>query len=185
MFEILATIAGLVQGVLAYLNKRSSWLVYALQALFLIIFSFQQHLFGDALQNVLFMAYCAYGFLMWGREKYSKITVLDRKWRVICIAAACVLSTAIWLFLRNTSDPLPLLDSATTATTIVASVLLLFRKLETWVVWLVNDILYMVQYWMLPDKAVYLFGLYVVWTVLAIISLINWNKIYKSYAYEI
>lgn len=120
-----------------------------------------------------------------GAGKYSKITVLDSKWRVICIAAASVLSTVIWLFLHNTSDPLPLLDSATTATTIVASVLLLFRKLETWVVWLVNDILYMVQYWMLPDKAIYLFGLYVVWTVLAIISLINWNKIYKSYAYEI
>lgn len=72
MFEILATVAGLVQGVLAYLNKRSSWLVYALQALFLIIFSFQQHLFGDAVQNVLFMAYCAYGFWVWGRENTAR-----------------------------------------------------------------------------------------------------------------
>ena len=54
MFEILAAILGLIQGVLVMLNKRSNWLVYAAQMIALVIFSYQVKLYGDMLQNIFY-----------------------------------------------------------------------------------------------------------------------------------
>ena len=38
----------------------------------------------------------------------------------------------------------------------------------------------MYQYFNLPDQALYLFALYVIWTVLAVATFINWLRIYKN-----
>lgn len=180
MFEIGAFIAGLIQGILAYSNKRSSWLVYALQTVFLILFSFQQKLYGNAFQNLLFLSYCMLGYWLWGCQRFSCITTLNRHKRIMMIFGTVLLWITIWRVLSLTDDPLPQLDAATTATTVVASILLLCRKLETWIVWFFNDVLYMIQYLMLSEKALYLFVLYVIWTCMAIFSYKSWLTIYKK-----
>lgn len=45
-FEILATVFGLIQGILVMLNKRSNWIFYSLQMLFLVAFSIDFRLWG-------------------------------------------------------------------------------------------------------------------------------------------
>ena len=181
MLEITITILGLIQGVLAMLNKRINWLVYAVQMVLLVVFSWFAHLYGDTLQNFVYFFICVIGWFMWKKDSPAeKITVGTSFNRIMWFIIIATLTLAGGFTLSATDDPLPYVDSFTTATTIVGLLLMMAHRLETWVIWFFNDIAYMYQYFNLPDQAIYLFGLYVVWTIMAVVSFINWYKIYKS-----
>ena len=180
--EIICVILGLAQGVLAYLNKRSNWLVYALQMLFLIAFSAQNELWGDMGQNVFYLVVCIYSyFYLWDETGgFDKISVLTIKSRAAWVLAILLGTLFVGMFLKSTTDPLPFVDAFTTVTTFAALILMSYHKIEAWVVWFVNDIGYIYEYYAIPNQALYLLGLYVIWTVLAILTFINWHKIYKK-----
>ena len=55
IFEIGATVFGLIQGLLVMLNKRSNWIFYILQMIFLIVFSIVNHLYGDIVNNSFYL----------------------------------------------------------------------------------------------------------------------------------
>ena len=81
-----ATILGLIQGVLAMLDKRSNWIFYILQMLFLIIFSSINHLYGDVVNNSIYLVMGIVGFILWNKNsKSSKITKCSMKERIIYI----------------------------------------------------------------------------------------------------
>lgn len=181
MLEISITILGLIQGVLAMLNKRINWLVYAAQMALLVAFSWFAHLYGDTLQNFCYFFVCIGGYYMWKKNSPAeKIAIGSNFNRVMWFIIIATLTLAGGFTLSATDDPLPYVDSFTTVTTIAALLLMMAHRLEAWVVWFFNDIAYMYQYFNLPDQAFYLFGLYIVWTVMAVVSFINWYRIYKN-----
>ena len=51
------------------------------------------------------------------------------------------------------------------------------KKVDTWIIWFINDIFYAIEYFILPNQALYLFILNIIWTFLAIASYYNWKKI--------
>ena len=177
--EIFATVFGLIQGILVMLNKRCNWIVYIIQLAFLIGFSYVNRLYGDLVQSGIMVAICIYAFIQWGKPE-SSITFLSGNRRVATATIVAIGTLAGYIILRGTNDPLPLLDSFTTVTTFVALALLSLRKIEAWVVWLVNDLAYMVEYAMLPDQAMYLLALYIIWTFMAVLSLVTWYMEYMS-----
>ena len=178
--EIICTVLGLIQGVLAYLNKRSNWIVYALQMLFLVIFSYVNHLWGDTVQNAIYLGICVYSFFMWSENnKYNEISVMSRDGRALSFLAIVSLTCFVALILMDTSDPLPFVDAFTTVTTFAALIMMTYHKIEAWIVWFVNDIAYIYEYYMLPNQAFYLLCLYVIWTGLAVFTFLNWRKLYK------
>ena len=185
MLEIACTILGLIQGVLVLLNKRSNWIVYAIQMAALVVFSFVNKLYGDMVQNFFYMFICIASFFLWKEgNTFDKIRRLNWRSIIIVVVIAIIAILSVGHGLSQTDDPLPYLDASTTVTTIIALILMSTRTIECWIVWFINDILYIIQYYSLPDQAFYLMMLNIIWTVMAIISFINWLKIYKSYSYE-
>ena len=181
MLEITITILGLIQGVLAMLNKRINWIVYAIQMALLVAFSWFAHLYGDTLQNFVYFFVCLGGYYMWKKDSPAeKITTGSTFNKVMWLIIIATLTLAGGFTLAATDDPLPYVDSFTTVTTIAGLLLMMAHKLETWIVWFFNDIAYMYQYFNLPDQALYLFCLYIVWTIMAVASFINWYKIYNK-----
>jgi len=178
MIEFICAILGLAQGVLAWLNKRINWLVYAVMMVFLIIFSAANNLWADVFQNSIYAAICLYSyFIMWNKgsdfDHISKMSNENRYWTVAIVLLATLL---LGVLLKGTNDPLPVIDAFTTVTTFGALILMSRHKIECWIMWLINDIAYIVQYYMLPDQAWYLIFLYIIWTGFAIGSLITWRK---------
>ena len=180
MFEIIATVLGLIQGVLVMFNKRSNWLVYAAQMVALVIFSYQAKLYGDMWQNAFYFFFCLYSWFMWGTEKCSKISFESNQSRLVLLGVIAFFTIAGGLILSRTDDPMPFTDSFTTTTTFLALYLMLLRKVEAWIVWFFNDVAYMYQYFYLPDQALYLFGLYIIWTIFAVATFINWMRLYDK-----
>lgn len=181
IIEILAVVAGLAQGVLIMLNKKSNWIFYIAQMVLLVIFSTVNHLWGDVAMNTLFIAYGVYGMISWNRETDGNgVTILTMAQTLKTVAATLFLWVISYVVLIHTNDPLPVLDSITTAGGLVATFLMVKHKLETWIVWFVVDVLYVAQYWLLPNQALYLMTLNIVWTVMAVISYISWKRLYDS-----
>lgn len=179
--EILAVLAGLIQGVLIMFNKKSNWYFYLAQMVLLVVFSTINNLWGDVAMNTIFIAYGIYGLVSWSKEGDSNgVEVLTPAQTLRTIAATLFLWVISYVVLTHTNDPLPLLDSITTAGGLVATYLMVKHKLETWIVWFIVDVLYVVQYWLLPGQALYLMGLNIVWTVMAVISYISWKKLYNE-----
>ena len=181
IYEVGATILGLIQGILAMFNKRSNWIFYILQMLFLIIFSVINHLYGDIVNNSIYLVMGIIGFILWGKNKESNIiTKADAKERVIYISLIALGTAILSGILKTTDDPLPILDAFTTMSSLVATYYMMKKKIDTWIIWLINDIFYAIEYFILPDQALYLFALNIVWIFMAVGSYINWNKIMKG-----
>ena len=175
MLEILATTFGLIQGATVMMNKRCNWIFYIIQMILMAIFSWQNHLYGDTINSSIYVIFGLVGYGMWGSD--GKLISISSK---LDIAVYCVLIISGTYFIRailiSTNDPLPTLDAFTTISSFVATVLMVEHKLDTWVVWFINDIAYIVEYWLLPDQALYLLGLNIIWTIMAVSSFIIWRK---------
>ena len=177
MLEWICTGLGIVQGVLVAVNKRSNWIFYILQMAGLFIFSAINHLYGDMANDAIYFVIGVIGFIRWGQKEKSKITVASNSERIGYIVVIAVATLVGFLILKRTDDPLPLIDAFTTVSSFVATYYMMTKKLDTWVIWFVNDILYVVEYFMLPNQAIVLAILNIIWTGLAVYSFINWRKI--------
>ena len=180
MLEWVCTGLGIIQGVLVAINKRSNWIFYILQMVGLFIFSGLNHLYGDMANNAIYFVIGVIGFIRWGREDKSKITAAGKAERTIYTFIIIIATYVAFLILRRTDDPLPLIDAFTTVSSFVATYYMMMKKLDTWVIWFINDILYVVEYFMLPNQAIVLAILNIVWTGLAVYSFINWRRIMKQ-----
>ena len=176
MIEILAVTFGLLQGITIAINKRCNWIFYIIQMIFMSIFSYTNHLYGDTLNSISYIFLGIYSYISWGNPE-SKITELNNYQRIFIISIIYWGYFILRSYLEKTNDPLPQIDSFSTVTSIIATVLMMLRKIETWVLWFVNDIVYVIQYWLLPEQAFYLMGLNLIWTGLAIYSYIKWINI--------
>lgn len=165
------------------LDKRSNWVFYSLQMLFLVAFSIYTKLWGDvAIDSVYFILGIA-GFFLWKKgNSMNKISVFGWRTRTIWMLVSIIAVAAVYVVLRDTDNPLPLVDSVTSVTSIIATLFMFRHKLEAWIVWLINDIFYIAEYVMLPDKAIFLICLYVIWTLLAVASYVNWRRILQTSA---
>lgn len=180
MLEWICTGLGIIQGILVAVNKRSNWIFYILQMAGLFIFSAINHLYGDMVNNTIYFGIGIIGFIRWGQKEKSKITVASNFERAIYIAIIIIATLVGFLILKRTDDPLPLIDSFTTVSSFVATYYMMTKKLDAWVIWFVNDILYVVEYFMLPNQAIILAALNVIWTGLAVYSFVNWRRIMQK-----
>ena len=180
--EIIAAALGLIQGVLVMFNRKSNWIFYILQMAFLLVFSLVNRLYGDVVNNSIYLIFGIAGILSWNRSSDDKggISSAGIAEKALYILISIVGTAVVSWFLGKTDDPLPVLDAFTTVTSFIATYYMVRKKLDAWIIWFVNDIFYAIEYFILPDQALYLFALNVVWTVMAVVSYINWRKIMKS-----
>ena len=180
MIEIICAIIGLIQGVLVALNKRSNWIAYIVQMVLLFVFSLINNLYGDAGNSLIYIIFGIIGLIYWGKNSNRKIKNANTAERLIACALTFIFSFGLFFVLRNTDDPLPFLDSFTTVTSFIATYFMVTKKTDAWIVWFINDIFYIIEYILLPDKAIYLAILNLIWTALAIYSYFNWRKIKRA-----
>lgn len=180
MLEIVAVIFGLLQGITIALNKKSNWIFYIIQMILMCIFSYQNHLYGDTVNDFIYIFVGIYGWFSWSKPQ-SKITYCNTLQKVLVFVGLSIGYIVLRIKLAGTDDPLPSIDSFTTVSSIAATVLMMMRKVEAWILWFINDIIYAVEYFALPNQAIYLMILNILWVGLAIYSFINWKKIADAY----
>lgn len=183
MLEIITSIFGLIQSILIMFNKKENWIFYLLNIITLTVFSFRAKLYGDVLENSIYLLIGFFGLFSWYSNsitnKYIKknnINWMSNKERILYLIIFLVISGILYLWLITTDDPLALLDAVTTGLSFVATLTMAMKKIDSWIYWLIDDILMAITYFLLPDKAIYLMILNIIWILLAIGTIYTWNK---------
>lgn len=180
--EPLAVAFGLANIVL--LVRRSIWnfpFAVAMVSLYAVIF-FQQRLYAEAGLQIFFALVNVYGWWLWrragGAEQPVAVGWLGGParlgWLVFVAASALGLGT---LMHRLTDAAMPYPDAAIAAASISAQLLLSFRRIENWLLWITIDIGAIALY---ISRDLHLTaGLYVVFLMLSVLGLREWIRVAK------
>lgn len=128
------------------------------------------------------------GWYVWTRGGTSKtedvpITHLTMKGRALAVLAVAGLTALLWATFRFwlpaafptlPKDPVPFADGFTTGISIVAQFLQVRKKVETWVLWIIADVVY--AGYVFPKQGLYAsMLLYIAFTVLAAMGAKEWR----------
>jgi nicotinamide mononucleotide transporter len=186
--EALAALFGVVSVYLSVRQNIWSWPTAIVNvALYTVVF-YQSRLYADMGLQVIYVVLSFYGWYQWlyGGKNRTELQVSRTPRRVafllivIGVAAAGSLGS---LLHRTTNAALPYLDSATTATSLVAQWMMTRKLLENWLVWVAVDVVYI---GMLIYKSLYITaGLYLVFLILSATGYFRWRRSLEQHGAEV
>ncbi len=141
---------------------------------------FAYSLLFDAALNIFYAVMAIWGAWRWlthaGGHTDDSITTISTKQHLLTIGFGVSASILLGYFASVTTiAALSYLDALTTVFSIMATLMLIERKLENWIYFLVMDIIYVYLY--LDRGSVIFAGLFVVYCIMAVIGYLNWKKI--------
>jgi nicotinamide mononucleotide transporter len=171
-------------------RRMLTWPVGIVSVLLYAALFYQIRLYSDALEQVYYLAASAYGWWHWAKSRregeknlvgvrYSSLRGIAWGLAVTLVLSLCLgvlMSRAHVLLPALFPEPAsyPLLDALTTVMSFTAMWLLARRRIESWLYWIVVDVIGIWLYYFKEVKFVSL--LYVILLGLAINGLISWRK---------
>ena len=137
----------------------------------------------DGFLQLFYVAMSVWGLYKWKKGTSNNdelpITSMNLKEHFLVIFISLVLGVGLAWITRNIMETaLPYLDAITTAFAIVVTYMLIQRKLENWIYWILIDAAYI--YIFINQDAPMLAGIMGVYTLLAIYGYNEWRKITVS-----
>lgn len=187
--ELVGTILYLLSVVLIARRNMLTWPVGIVAVLLYAALFWQIRLYSDAVEQSYYLFASIYGWWNWRRARSADTAAVpvgysSRRGLVRTAALTVVLSIAagaamsrvhLWLpSLFPAPADYPWIDAATTAMSFVAMWLMARRQVESWVYWIVVDVVGVWLYYVKGVKFVAL--LYVVLLALAIWGLVGWHR---------
>jgi nicotinamide mononucleotide transporter len=183
--ELLAVALGLIN--ITLLVRRSIWnfpFGIAMVLLYARIFT-EERLYAEAGLQLFFAAVQLYGWRLWARAggREEPVAVESTSWPAriawlaFIVAASLALGTAMD---RWTDAAMPYTDSSIAAASVSAQILLSYRRLENWLLWIAIDVLAIVVYLdrgLLPTA-----GLYGAFLILSLLGLLSWSRVVRERA---
>lgn len=183
--EITGFLCGIV-GV--YLTiKENSWCfpVGLVNVILSLVLFYGQHLYADALQQLVYIVLLTYGWYKWLHADTAshQLKISSSSHRLLLKYAMIWLTGTVFLgyiLANNTDAATPWPDSAATVLSFIAQWMVAKKKLENWLLWLVVNIIYVTIY---LYKGLNLYAiLFTIYFFLAIIGFLNWKNEMKTYA---
>lgn len=187
-WEIISAVLGLSCVFLAGRGRKANFFVGYVYNIFLFVLFWKQSLYSAMILQPVAFAINAFGHWRWTHPREDEISSTDGKslkvsrmsaqgWAVaIGLIAVCGAGWA--LFLKETADPSPWLDSYVLMATFLAQYLSAQKKWECWIVWLVVNA---------ANIALYVSaGLYVMpvvsllYLINGVWSLLTWRRMYRK-----
>jgi nicotinamide mononucleotide transporter len=183
------TAAGFGVVNIALLIWRSVWnypFGMVMVALYIVVF-FSERLYAESALQVFFFLAQGYGWWLWGRvgdgDDRVSVRYLDNLSRVVWATATAAVSLNLgWVMHRFTDATMPYSDSAIAGASVAAQLLLAFRRVENWVLWILIDVGSITLY---IDRGLYpTAGLYGGMLVMSIIGLREWMLVARDEAQD-
>lgn len=183
--EMIGTLFGLISVYLATKTNILTWATGIINELFLFILFFQVQLYADMFLQVFFFVVTLYGWYNWKQiPKENGITKTDLKTKIWLLSAIVLGTTIVGFLISNihmyfhqyfkTEASYPYADSFVMVLSIVATILLAQKKIETWYLWIVVDIVCVFLFY---KKGIAFLALeYFVFLGLATYGFLNWKK---------
>jgi nicotinamide mononucleotide transporter len=164
---------------IALLVWRSVWnyaFGIAMVALYIFVF-WEERLYAEAGLQVFFILAQGYGWWLWlkvgGEDDRVPVRWLDWPSRAVWAMVTLALSLNLgWVMQRFTDASMPYADSAIAGASVAAQLLLAFRRIENWMLWIAIDVASIAVY---INRGLYpTAGLYGGMLVMSLIGLREW-----------
>lgn len=177
--DIVTTVLGLAYILLEYKASIWMWLVgFFMQALGIVLY-YQKGLYADCGMEFYYLSMTIYGYWRWVRGTATKEPLPIRHFPGKLVLPWTLLILGVWgimfWFLKTFTDStVPMIDSFTTALSIVGIWALAHKYLEQWFIWIVVDVFTCGLYFYkdIPFKA----SLYALYVVIAVFGFFKWRK---------
>jgi nicotinamide mononucleotide transporter len=177
--EIFAALLGVMNVMLVI--RRSIWNYpsgIAMVSLYFFIF-YDARLYADALLQIFFLVIQLYGWSNWLRSGRASGTVVVERLGVgarLAWLAGTAVAVLVWgaAMARFTDAAAPFLDSAVAGLSVSAQWLLALRKIESWALWIVVDLLAIGLF--LSRGLEVTAALYALFLLLAVAGLFAWAR---------
>lgn len=179
--------AGLGVINIALLIFRSQWnFAFAIASVALYVFIFMEsRLYAESGLQVFFILANMWGWIVWrralaaGDEGRVEVRWLDWRSRAVWLAATAAISLNLgWLMHRYTNAAMPFADSAIAGASVAAQILLGYRRIENWVLWIAIDVAAVLLY---INRGLYpTAGLYAGMLVMSLFGLKEWIGAHRA-----
>ena len=180
--ELFAVIMNITSVVYA---KRNNILVYPTGLIGTGIFVFillNFSLLGDTIINAYFFSMSIYGWYFWSRKKdevfINQVSTINRneiKYLFILAISSLIFIYFVYDYFDKWNNWTAYLDNITTAIFFVAMWLMARRKIESWIFWIIGDLITVPLYFY---KGLTISSIqYIIFLILAVLGYISWKKI--------
>ena len=185
LLELFAVFMNILSVIYA---KRNSVLVYPTGLIGTAIFVyllFNFSLLGDMIINFYFVIMSIYGWYYWTQKKegkvihnVSRVTVNEYYFSIIIAVISLISIYLVYDFFDKWNSWTAYVDSITTAIFFIAMWLMARRKVESWIFWIIGDLISIPLYF---SKELTISSIqYLIFLILAILGYISWKKILNS-----
>lgn len=173
--EIIASLFTLTSIYLTTKDNILCWPTGIIGILFYAIIFYNLNLVADLGLQAVFLIQSTFAWLNWNKKDNLKITY--SKDRTTLMGFTVLIYMIIFSITNNLNGNLPFLDSAVATFSIMGMFLLIFKKVESWIFWILSDIILASVFFL---NELYISGLlYLVFLGLALSGLIKWIKYEK------
>ena len=145
-----------------------------------ILFNFS--LLGDTIINVYFFSMSIYGWYFWSRKKdevfINQVSTINRneiKYLFILAISSLIFIYFVYDYFDKWNNWTAYVDNITTAIFFVAMWLMARRKIESWIFWIIGDLITVPLYFY---KGLTISSIqYIIFLILAVLGYISWKKI--------
>ena len=180
--ELFAVIMNITSVVYA---KRNNILVYPTGLIGTGIFVFillNFSLLGDTIINAYFFSMSIYGWYFWSRKKdevfINQVSTINRneiKYLFILAFSSLIFIYFVYDYFDKWNNWTAYVDNITTAIFFVAMWLMARRKIESWIFWIIGDLITVPLYFY---KGLTISSIqYIIFLILAVLGYISWKKI--------
>ena len=178
LIEIIAVIFSLLSVIFAVKNNILTWPFAMIGVTFYGIFFYQNQIWGNMFLQIPFLFQSIYGWSKWEVIDNDKVEWLEKHDRNILVISSFLIIILITFVLIMTGDKSPYFDGITTSFSLIAMTLLAKKKIDTWLYWIIADILFIIFF---LNEEQYLSSItYFVFLILAITGLKQWKRNIKT-----
>jgi nicotinamide mononucleotide transporter len=174
ILEFTAAVASFIGVYLGTTGKRITWPWWVLSSSLYGVFFYQVDLFASALLQIVFIGAAIYGWFGWAPTGAVPGTISTRN-RIRLALGTLVSVAALSPVLAGIGAAATWTDAFILIASIVAQLLMVYEKYETWVLWLIVNVVATVQYLTLG----YWFTA-LLYGVFAIVAIIGWKRWHGS-----
>jgi nicotinamide mononucleotide transporter len=177
ILEFVAAVASFIGVYLGTTGKRITWPWWVLSSSLYGVFFYQVDLFASAILQIVFIGAAIYGWFGWAPTGAVPGTISGRNRRNIAIGT--VVSVAVLSpILASIGAAATWTDAFILIGSIVAQLLMVYEKYETWILWLIVNVVATIQYLSLG----YWFTA-LLYGVFAVVAILGWKRWRGSLSY--
>ncbi len=184
MYQWVGFIFGILYVLFAAYNKNQCWIYSAISTVAIAFEDFiNLNLYFDGMIQIFYAMIAICGLYVWlsGGEHNKQLRIsklsLSKNVGYVVVVIMIALPTG-YIMDINSDAAFPYLDGFTSILSILATCLMVYKILDTWMYWIVIDIACMYLYF--ERGALLISVLYAVYAILAIVGWKNWNVLYKE-----